>query len=79
VFIDDLKAQINSMMELGDHVIVLVDGNSNMKASSLSKELQAFTLREVFLERHGLEGPSMHKRNSHKHLLTVSGPPQAYE
>ena len=38
--------------------------NSNMKGSDLSCALQGLTLREVLLERHGLNGPSTHRRNS---------------
>jgi hypothetical protein len=53
-------------MEQGNHVIVLINGNSYMKASNLSIALQALTLREVILERHGTKGLATHKRNSTK-------------
>jgi hypothetical protein len=54
------------MLELGDHVMLLIDGNPNMKASNLSKELQALTFREVIKERHGVDRPATHKQNSNK-------------
>jgi hypothetical protein len=72
-FVDDLSSQITLMMEQGDHVIVLIDGNSNMKAGNMSITLQALTLREVILERHGTEGPATYKRNSPSLQSTVYG------
>lgn len=51
-------------MDAGDHIILLIDGNSNMKNSDLSNDLSLLTMKEAILEKHGRHGPSTHKRNA---------------
>jgi hypothetical protein len=63
-FLVDLIAAITLFMELCDHVILLIDGNANMKNSDLCTQLHQLSLREVILEKHGLQGPATHKRNA---------------
>jgi len=63
-FLTDIQEEVNSFLEAGDHIILLIDGNSSMKASDLCTALQRVSLREVILDRHGLQGPATHKRNS---------------
>jgi len=63
-FLIDLIAAITLYMELGDHDILLIDGNSNMKNSDLCTQLHQLSLCEVILEEHGLQGPATHKRNA---------------
>jgi hypothetical protein len=63
-FICDLLLEIQKFLDLGDHLILMLDGNSNMKNSDLSKSLSQLSLSEAILGRHGNDGPATHKRNS---------------
>jgi hypothetical protein len=58
--IDTLK----EFMEAGDNVILMLDGNSNMKNSNLQTALVQLEMEEAILQKHGLMGPASHKRNS---------------
>jgi hypothetical protein len=55
---------INSGLEKGDHILLMMDGNSNMKNSDIVTALQRISLQEIILQCHGLLGPATHKRNS---------------
>ncbi len=57
-FLQDLELALQSFLDAGDHIILLIDGNSNMKTSDLKNTLTSCTLQEVILERHRLQGPS---------------------
>lgn len=50
-------------MEEGNHIILLIHGNSYMKGSVLSKALQDLSLVEAIMQRHGMNGPSTFRRN----------------
>jgi len=63
-FLTDLREAINQGLDAGDHLIILMDGNSNMKKSDLSTMLQQLHLQEIILYKHGMSGPATHKRNS---------------
>jgi hypothetical protein len=63
-FLRDLRSSIDKFLQEGDQVILLIDGNSNMKAGDLKNMLSSCTLREVILERHGLNGLSTFRRNN---------------
>jgi hypothetical protein len=63
-FLTDINEEVNSFLEAGDHIILLINGNSSMKAGDLCMALQRVSLREVIIDRHGLQGPATHKRNS---------------
>jgi hypothetical protein len=59
-------------MEEGDHVILLINSNLNMKTSDISNVLQQISLQEVIIQRHSMEGPATHKRNSTKTAIDGS-------
>ncbi len=63
-FLQDLCAAINEFKETGDNIILLLDGNTDMKRSDLQKVLESCQLREVILEKHGVHGPSTYRRNN---------------
>jgi len=65
-FLSDLIVDIKKFLDMGDHIILMLDGNSNMKGSDLSRALTQLSLVEAILERHGSDGPATHKRNSTK-------------
>ncbi len=63
-FLQDLCHDIGLFLEAGDHIILLIDGNSNMKQSDLKSALTSCSLHEVILAKHGTEGPSTFRRNN---------------
>jgi len=63
-FLVDLTEEITKFIEEGDHIILMIDGNSSMKNSDLSRALYNLTLKEAILEKHGLKSPETHKRSS---------------
>ena len=63
-FLVDLIVDLRKFLEEGDHIILLIDGNLNMKRSDLSNALSNINLKEAILDRHGSQGPATHKRNS---------------
>jgi hypothetical protein len=56
--------QLTKFIEAGDHIILMLDGNSNMKNSDLSLALREIDMTEAILRRHGLQGQGTRKRNS---------------
>jgi len=63
-FLEDLVEQLKEFIEAGDHLIVMLDGNTNMKNSDLKLALEQINMKEAILQRHGSHGPATHKRNS---------------
>jgi exonuclease III len=57
-FVDDLCKEIKLAMEEGDRVILMLDGDSDMKGSYMSKSLETLNLHEALLQKYGTEGPS---------------------
>ncbi len=56
-FIEDFTSSISEALKKRDHVIILIDGISNMKSSDLQLALAQLHLREAILDKYGLEGP----------------------
>jgi hypothetical protein len=46
-----------------ENIILLLDGNSDMRHSPLALALSECSLSEVILGKHGLKGPSTYRRN----------------
>lgn len=63
-FVVDLIEELIRIKEQGDHILLLIDGNSNMKNSDLASAVTQSHLKEMILDRHGTSGPATHKRNS---------------
>ncbi len=57
-FLRDLHYDIDTFLDAGDHIILLVDGNSNVKNCDLKTSLDGFSLTKVILDKHRLNGPS---------------------
>jgi hypothetical protein len=57
-FLSDIKSDIKVAIEEGDQILLLLDGNSNMKTVDLNRALTNMNLREVLLEKYGCDGPS---------------------
>jgi hypothetical protein len=63
-FLDDLQQEIVKLQELGHHIILMLDGNEDMRHGPMQRLFQSLQLREVILERHGQRAPSTYKRNT---------------
>lgn len=52
------------MFDQGDHIVLLIDANSNMKLSDISSKFQELSLQEAILTKHGMSDPSTFRRNT---------------
>jgi hypothetical protein len=64
VFLSDLCDLIKEFIDTGDHIILLIDANTNLKRSDPQQALQELSLKEAIRERHALQGPSTFWRNN---------------
>ena len=62
-FLEDLQKDLTEFMESGDQLILMLDGNCNMRDSDLQKMLTELTLHEIIINKHGNLGPATSKRN----------------
>jgi hypothetical protein len=63
-FITDLCEEIRNFKSEGDHIILLLDGNADMRKGELASSLLECELREVILDKYGLNAPSTYRRNN---------------
>ena len=63
-FIKDLCAELQSFKNEGDHIILLLDGNEDMRKGQLAAGLSECNLREVILDKYGPNAPSTYRRNT---------------
>jgi hypothetical protein len=63
-FLTDLKEEIIKFQESGDKIIIMLDGNKDMRKGSLSQILSSLQLGEVILQRHGNRAPSTYRMNT---------------
>jgi hypothetical protein len=68
-FLQDICEDIRAFWETGDNIILLIDGNTDMKHGDLKLAFERCNLREVILEKHGLNGPSTFRQNNSKTLI----------
>jgi hypothetical protein len=61
-FIEDIAKDSKAAQEMGDDIILTLDGNMNMK-NSMALDFKSLHLKETVLDRHGLNGPSTFRRN----------------
>ncbi len=61
--IQDLDKEVSEVIKNGELVIIMLDGNSDMRNSPLATMLSNLNLREVILQRHG-RGVSTFWRNN---------------
>jgi hypothetical protein len=52
-FLQDLSKEIEAFKAEGDHIILMLDGNSDMRSGEIHQSLTSCCLCEVILERHG--------------------------
>lgn len=65
-FLQDLSEDINRFLESRDNIVLMLDGNSNMRKSDLQSALESCTLTEAISAKHGLQGPETFRRNNTK-------------
>ena len=62
-FAQDLCNDMKESLAQQENIILLLDGNSDMRHSPLALALSECSLSEVILGKHGLKGPSTYRRN----------------
>jgi hypothetical protein len=63
-FLQDLQKEIEQFQEQGHHIIVMIDGNEDMRRGKLYLTFTNLHLREVILQKHGRRAPSTYRRNT---------------
>jgi hypothetical protein len=72
-FLLDLRAAITQFMEAGDHIILMIGGNLNMKCSDLCTTLSQLSLRRLFWISMVFKVPQLIKRIQTMLPSTVPG------
>ena len=62
-FVEDICREVKEAHSQGIQVIVMLDGNSDMRSGFLSSAFKSASLQEAILRRHGESGPSTFRRN----------------
>ncbi len=62
---DDLAGKINRWVADGEHVVLMMDCNEDVRSNTITTFLNECGMRDIVLERHGNEAPRTHKRGSH--------------
>ncbi len=60
----DLLSDLTDFISAGDNIILMLDVNSSMKHGDLVAAFKGLELEEAILEKHGVNGPVTHERNS---------------
>jgi hypothetical protein len=68
-FLQDLGKFLTTALQQGDHITLLMDGNTNMKQSELQDTLGMLGFKEAVLSRHGMLGPETFRRNKNRTLI----------
>lgn len=63
-FLQDLCQELTIFLDAWDHIILLLDDNSNTKQSHLKASLELCTLHKVILAKHGRQGLSTFRQNN---------------
>jgi len=58
-FVRDLSKEMESWRDMGDQIIVALDANEDMRKGPVSEAFRKQGLREVLMERHGMNAPAM--------------------
>jgi hypothetical protein len=63
--LEDLQTEINGWAGAGEHVVLMMDCNEDVRSVAITTFLNACGLRDIVLERHGSDAPRTYKRGSH--------------
>ena len=63
--LEDLQTKINGWEGAGEHVVLMMDCNEDVRSVAITNFLNACGLRDIVLEWHGGDAPRTHKRGSH--------------
>ena len=76
-FEEDLRDTLAAWIEDGEHVMLSMDANQDVRSGSLHRMLATLGLRDIILARHQSQGPPPTPTNamSQKFLLTASSQP----
>ena len=64
LFVIDLKLQLQEWLNKGDHIIVGLDANDDVRDSPVQKMLAELGLKEAILDMHPQDPPETNWRNS---------------
>jgi hypothetical protein len=67
-FLLDLRQVVAEVLQQGEHIILMLDANSQLKQSDLQSALEALKLKQAIISRHG--GPCYF---SEKHIESSHG------
>lgn len=65
-FLKNLCEDIKIFLESDDNIMLMLDGNSDMRRGDLKDALESCSLKEIILEKHRLQDPETFKRNNTK-------------
>ena len=57
IFVDDLCKEVEGWLEAGDHLVIGMDANNDVRRSILKSRLEKLGLVESITSRHRLNGP----------------------
>lgn len=63
-FLEDLCLEIEEYKQEGDSMLLMLDGNDDMRRGALHRSLSACQLRECILEKHGNKAVNTYRRNT---------------
>jgi hypothetical protein len=63
-FLEDISKAIEGFQSEGDHIILLINGNTSMKSSDMVSKFKYLQLQDVILDKHGLDGPTTNQWNN---------------
>jgi hypothetical protein len=72
-FAQDITEDIAEAIKEGDAVIIILDGNMDMRNSILSQYFSTLNLQEAIISKYGQNGPSTFKRNTSKTHMRAYG------
>jgi hypothetical protein len=63
--LEDLTSDINQWVADGEHVVLMMDCNEDVRSETITTFLDACGMRDIVLEPQGHEAPRTHKRGAH--------------
>ena len=63
-FVEDLMIELQDSLSAGDNIIIMLDGNEDMRSGLLHDELCKLNFKEAIIDRHGNDTPSTFDRNT---------------
>ena len=66
IMLEDIKTLLKSWIEEGDHILVAMDANEDVRSTRIQTMFHELGMSEIILTKHSSQNPlSTHQRNSH--------------